>query len=88
MLQLGDRVKLIRGDADFYDKGKHAPCGKWIAGDIPVGSTGIIALAKEHYRCASHRSFSWCILWDHNPVPKEGFYWGVSQDSLNLDTIQ
>lgn len=66
----GMRIKLIRGEQNYYGQGKHSEFGEWIAGQIPVGSTGTVQIQNDKHKPL-------CIIWDHNPTPKAGYYWGI-----------
>lgn len=82
------RVKLTKGAQDYYGKGDHSKFGEWIAGQIPVGSTGTVRLVKDCYpEYGGTDSGPYCIIWDHNPTPKSGYYWGFTP-GYNYDGLE
>ena len=81
MFNLGQKVKLVQGEQNYYGKNRHSDHGEWIAGKIPVGSTGTIALVKDKYpEFRGDENGPHCIIWDHNPTPKKGYYWAITLD--------
>lgn len=82
------RIKLVRGDFNYNGDGKHSDCGHWIAGNIPVGSTGTVKLVRDVYpQYRGNENGPYCIVWDHNPEPKAGYYWGYTP-GYKYETIE
>ena len=77
---IGKRVRVHRGTTRNFSRlseGFHLDA-KWIAGDVPVGSTGTIV--KGHLAIPE-------IAWDHGQEPKEGYVFGVSSIRCELEEI-
>ena len=88
---VGKRVKVIRGtrDENCLDRNgcykqatatsKRFDYSMWIAGNVPVGSTGTIVESPE-------TTGDLCkIIWDHGQEPKDGYVFGVDHRSFWAD---
>lgn len=79
---IGRRVKVVRGTIKVMGRpsnGYH-DCVIWIAGDVPIGSTGRIVDYPES-------SVLLQIEWDHDQKPKEGYIFGLTMIDDTLELI-
>ena len=81
---IGSRVKVVRGTPKtigWPTKTEYFDHVKWIAGNVPVGSTGTIVEVPNNNVIVQ-------IVWDHDQLPKSGYVFGVVNFGQTLELIE
>jgi len=81
---IGSRVKVVRGTPKtigWSTKTEYFDHVKWIAGNVPVGSTGTIVEIPDNNVIVQ-------IVWDHGQEPIKGYVFGVMNLGQSLELIE
>jgi len=81
-IQEGMRLKVVKGEQNYYGKDKHSPNAQWIAGSVPVGTVGTVYKAQIGVS-------GWMYALNFDGItPKEGYIFGLGSSGDDGESLE